>query len=217
MLKKSLDSEEESSSKIVRLQPENEARIWDDFINGDDAAVSFIYRKYAGMLYNYGRQFAEDELVRDCVQDLFFDLIRSRKRLGKVLSVKAYLYSSLRRKIARKLKKGRFEIEENLLDEKAKFYMSIASDGTTPMDSFISKRLEILKDACNGLSTRQREAIMLYYFEELSYREIADIFGMKKVASARILMYRALDALKGILGNIKDELLIVYLGYLCIR
>lgn len=196
-------------SKVISLEVKDEAIVWAKFIKGDDSAISYIYRSYANILFNYGRQFAEEELVQDCIQDLFFDLIRTRKKLGPIVSVKAYLFSSLRRKIVRKLKQKRLEIEENKLDSTTRFKVAISSDGTTPLDNFALNKLELLKTACNSLPSKQREAIMLYYYEKLSYKEIAEIFEMSKVSSARILIYRALDSLKKLLDNVKEDLLLL--------
>ncbi len=200
---------------ILYLEPRDEEKIWDKFLTGDDAALSYIYQNYAKSLFNYGRHFADTEVVEDCIQDLFFDLIKSRKKIGKIISVKAYLFTSLRRKIFRKVKKSKNELSEARLDENAQFRISIASDGATPLDNLTKESLVLLRDACNALPAKQREIIMLYYYEELSYKEIAAIFGMGRVSSARILLYRALDSLNKLLVNVKQDLLVLFLGYLC--
>ena len=209
--------EERKAKEVTLLKTKDEAGIWNDFLSGDDSALSYIYRCYANSLFNYGKQFADTEVVQDCIQDLFYDLIKSRKKLAKGVSIKAYLFSSLRRKIVRQLKEASYEIRENKLDNKTKFRISIASDHTTPFDNFTTRRLEILKNTCNSLPPKQREAILLFYFEKLSYNEIADIFGMSKVSSARILIYRALDSLKRMLGNTKGDLLAFYLSLFCLN
>jgi len=67
----------------------------------------------------------------------------------------------------------------------------------------ISKELQeedvlIIRDKLNSLPRNQREAIYLYFYEGLGYKEIASILDIK-VHSARILTYRAL-------GNLESEL-----------
>lgn len=210
----SSEDRDKANSTLFSLRSKDETSIWNDFLQGDDASLSYIYRNYANKLYNYGRQFADADLVQDCIQDLFFDLIKSRNRLGQIQSVKAYLFSSLRRKIVRKLKRNNHEVGHSKLDEHTKFRVSFISDDSIPPDQFVENRLHILRQACNTLPPRQREAIMLYYYEQLSYKEIAEVMNIGKVSSARILVYRALDALKSLLGGLKDELLIFYLACL---
>lgn len=208
----STDPMRDDAQSLMSLASNDEAAIWEKFIKGDDSALSYIYRSYVNTLYNYGRQFAEEEMVQDCIQDLFFDLINARKKLSHIVSFKAYLFAILRRKIVKQIKQKGREIEESKLDSASKFRISISSDGSTPIDEITSNKLELLKEACNALPTKQREAIILYYYEKLSYKEIAEIFGMGKVTSARILIYRALDTLKKLLENVKEDLLILILG-----
>ncbi|MDN5214354.1 sigma-70 family RNA polymerase sigma factor [Fulvivirgaceae bacterium BMA12] len=208
------EDHDKTNSSLFSLGGKEEASIWRDFLKGDEASLSYLYRSYANKLYNYGRQFADEDLVQDCIQDLFFDLIKTRNKLSQTQSVKAYLFSSLRRKIVRKLKKNSREVRESKLNEYSQFRTSIVSDNSTPLDQFTENRLHILRKACNTLPPRQREAIMLYYYEQLSYNEIAEVMSIRKVTSVRILVYRALDSLKDLLGGVKDELLIFYLAWL---
>lgn len=188
----------------------DEQQIWMNFLCGDDSALSYVYRSYADTLYNYGRQFAEAELVQDAIQDTFFDLIKYRGKLGQVQSIKGYLFACLRRKIVKKIKRNKTEIFESDMEGIAKFQVSIAAEEVFMINDDILVKLDLLKKACNELSAKQREAIMLYYYEKLSYQEVADIMGMSRVSSARILIYRALDTLKLLLSNVKDEILILF-------
>lgn len=190
--------------------PADEQQLWMNFLCGDDSALSYVYRSYADALYNYGRQFAEAQLVQDAIQDAFFDLIRYRGKLGQVQSIKGYLFACVRRKIVRKIKRNKLEIFESDLEGIAKFHLSISTEDVLMINDDILVKVDILKKACNALSAKQREAIMLYYYEKLSYQEIANIMGMSRVSSARILVYRALDALKLLLANVKDEIFILF-------
>lgn len=49
--------------------------------------------------------------------------------------------------------------------------------------------VERVKEAIRGLPPREREALMMRYFQRLSDREIAETMGIREV-SARALMYR---------------------------
>ena len=54
-----------------------------------------------------------------------------------------------------------------------------------------------LNTAINKLPKRQREAIYYFFYENFSYQEIASLMGMSKVKSARSLIYKAIDSLRG--------------------
>jgi len=61
----------------------NDTQLWEDFKKGEKYALTQIYYRYADSLFRYGKKFSsDDELVKDAIQDLFFDLIRTRAKLG---------------------------------------------------------------------------------------------------------------------------------------
>jgi RNA polymerase sigma factor (sigma-70 family) len=190
------------------LENIDEKAIWDDFLKGNDTALSYIYRNYAQKLFNYGSQFTKSEIVLDCIQDLFYDLIKTRAKLSSCNSMAAYLYSSLRRKIFRSIKKLDKEVRSCSLNNEDAFRIDLDSDNNTA-DDVISEKLKIIEGACNMLPPRQREIILLYYYEQLSYKEIMDVMKIAKISSARILVHRALQSLRELLTRKKTELLIL--------
>ena len=68
-------------------------------------------------------------------------------------------------------------------------------------DIYIKNQLEeeeiiALKKALASLELKEREAIYYFYYEKLSYEQIAIIFEFSHVSSARRLIYRALGNLR---------------------
>lgn len=174
--------------------PEKDERlIWELFKKGDEQSLIYLYRRYADILFNYGRQFSDrNEYVRDCIQELFYDLIDKRKGLGDVQSVKGYLFASLKRKIFRGLKK-----EEQLSlksDGKSPFEIGFYTESIPLLQTIDKKDYSIIEKQLNTLPALQKEVILLYFYEGLGYSEIAGIMGIK-VKSARALTYRALESL----------------------
>ncbi len=154
-----------------------EIEIWSNLKAGDKKALSYIYTKYFNSLYNYGTRIARNaELAEDCIQELFIEFWNKREALSNVRNIKYYLYKSLRRKIlyklfleARQMEKGdlpSFEIE---LSDKTHFL-------NQQINIEIRNRLTQLVEA---LTPKQKEAIFLIYYDELSYEEAASIMGLK--------------------------------------
>lgn len=83
--------------------------IWQNFIDGDDDALSSIYFEFFDMLLNFGMKYSSDRfLVEDCIQNLFVDLLKNRQTQKKVHNIRFYLIKALRNQIAyeqRKIKK----------------------------------------------------------------------------------------------------------------
>jgi RNA polymerase sigma factor (sigma-70 family) len=57
-----------------------------------------------------------------------------------------------------------------------------------------------LDNAVNQLPAKQRQALLLLYQEELSYREIAQVMNFSDVKTARTLVYKAISNVKSKLG-----------------
>ena len=82
----------------------NDIKLWEDFKKGEKYALSHIYYQYANLLFFYGKKFTtDDELIKDSIQDLFFDLIRTRATLGNTDHIYFYLIKSLRRRLLQSL------------------------------------------------------------------------------------------------------------------
>lgn len=181
--------------------------IWNLFKQGNEQAFNFLYKTYVRQLFKYGCEFTSNrEIVKDQVQDLFIYLRRNRAKLGDAPSIKAYLFKSLRRDIVRELSKGN-RYRNQPLDENQSFDISLSYETKLIHEQLIKEKKECLERAMAKLSTKQREAIILFYYENLSYREIAEVMEMKMIKSARKLIYRAIDTLKGEILPYKSSLI----------
>lgn len=189
----------------VEKESEREGQVWLDFLRGSDVALGDIYRTYSHRLYNYGRQITRDEsLVLDAVQDVFLELIKSREKLGVAVSVKFYLYASFRRCLLRQIKrKGKVLLHEDINDEG--FQIAVDSHHLIAEHVFPSDQKKIIEEMCNKLPPTQREALVLYYFEQMSYKEVAEVMHLSQIKAARNRIYRALDTLARLLLPYKKE------------
>ncbi len=175
---------------------QSEVEIWNAFKDGDEGALIYIYQEYANKMYNYGCQFTrQHEWVSDCIQELFTEMISKRHTLGDAPSIKFYLFKALRRKIVRRLKQEEKYIRDEQYLSSENF--NILKDTSVKFidQEFSDQQKEIISKECNKLPPRQKEALLLYFYEGMSYQEIAQIIGMTRTKSARALIYRAMDSL----------------------
>ncbi|UCS91800.1 sigma-70 family RNA polymerase sigma factor [Echinicola marina] len=190
---------------------EQESGIWREFQQGSELALAKIFKLYAHNLFNYGRQItAHEDLVNDAIQDVFYQLIKSKHKISTANSIKYYLFSSFRRRLMRLLKQKRKMICEENIEKEGQFLMSIDPDYHSIQTMFTLDQKKVLEEACNQLPVRQREILSLYFFEGLSYKEIASVMDFSQVKSARKLLYRALDSLNTRLHKHKDILRILF-------
>lgn len=190
---------------IQTLATQDDQQLWQRLKAGNQTAMSAIFKKYYTDMFRYGCKLVryQEELVRDCIQDLFVEIWDRRKQLGDVINVRSYLLLSLRRSLIRKIEKQRKLISntdpqtEAAFEGKNDFELSIEElliqqEG----DSESNQRLKV---AISKLSKTQKEIIFLRYYNNLDYKEIATITNTR-YQSVRNNMYRALKSLRNIFG-----------------
>lgn len=170
--------------------------VWKRFCTGDHEALNLIYRKHIDDLYHYGMHFCRDsERVKDCLQDLFQCLWLDREHLNtEVNNIRYYLITSLRRRLLRSLEKTRRNYTEALCDTFDFELVSPREDGII-QDEILRQHLKQLNEGIAILTRRQREAIYLRFYQNLSYDEIAKLMTMK-VESVYNVISKAISLLK---------------------
>ncbi len=175
----------------------NEIQLWNSFRSGGDSAFIKIYEKYFPILYSYGHQFTHDtDLIKDSIQEFFIELRSNRSRLGETTSVKAYFFKSMRRRLLRALSKKKHLLYDGHLEKDFDFEISLSWESIVINNQIEAEQRFKLEGAFNKLTKRQKEAIIYFYYEGLSYEEIASIMDLSKVKYARTLVYRSIDKLK---------------------
>jgi RNA polymerase sigma factor (sigma-70 family) len=170
-----------------------DSEIWARFKSGDKKALSHIYTRYFDKLYNYGSRITNDSgLTEDCIQDLFVEFWNKREGLSDVRNIKFYLYKSLRRKIIYKLS----SLHKQQLSDDLKHFEIQLSDKSHYLNQEITKEIQLkLKQLVACLLPKQKEAIFLIYYDELSYEEVAVIMGLK-IKTVYNLVHLAISKLR---------------------
>lgn len=181
---------------------------WASLKQGHPPALESLYRLYASSLYNYGSKFPVDQqLIKECIQELFVNLWTRRTHLGDPVNVKNYLFKAFRLSI---FKKGNI-LQRQVSYEETEHYdfratLNIEEEMIVGENNASVK--ERLEATLQKLSSRQREAIFLKFYEGQSYEEIAEIMDIT-IKGAYKVMARAIDSLRGMLE--KDDFLLLLL------
>ncbi len=177
-------------------QQEIDSVVWSAFKSGDRRAFNFIFQKYVKLLYAYGARITPDQnLVEDCIQDLFVELWQKRQVLSEVVSVKFYLLKSLRRRVIRRLsaEKGIIAREPDEIERHQELDFSV--EFKMIEEQMALEQHDTLLKALSLLTRRQREAIHLKFYEKISYEELAEIMNLE-IKSAYNLVGKAIDTLR---------------------
>lgn len=199
---RSIDQKFAFTSKFTYLfqpmsEPLNKLEVqqWNRLRKGDASALEWLYNQYFKILYNYGMKICgRQRLAEDAIHDLFVDLWRFRSNLSTTTSVRFYLYRAMRRKLMR-AQSARIVFSDE--DEHLDHYLPavrcmeddlIESERHTQQSGYLKKLLQ-------DLSPRQYEALVLRFYDELSFDEIGGILNVN-AQSARNLVQRGLSQLR---------------------
>ena len=172
--------------------------LWKQLKDGNKSALERIYSTYISSLLKYGRKFSRnDQVIEDCIQDLFIELWKNREGLGMTDSIQRYLLVALRRKVIRQMDKSKKRVSDTEPTE-LDFEVVIAVDQKLIALELSEERAAQVKAAMENLSKRQKEVIYLKYVSGLDYEDIGEIMDLN-YQSVRNLVSNALKKLKGTL------------------
>lgn len=179
------------TNNIENYTLKSDSVLWKEFLQGDIVAYEHIYRTYLPTLYNYGCKICpEESVVLDSIQELFITLLEKRTNLSETDSIKFYLLKSLKTTLIRTLENQKKRKDK---ENKAAFEVSFYFDDNCD-NSIQEGQIEKLKQALGGLSPRQKEAITLRFYDNLSFDEIGEIMNIE-VSSVYKILYKAIDNL----------------------
>jgi len=188
-----------------------DSEIWQRFRKGDEMAFSYIFDTYHLQLFEYGQRFSSDEdLVRDSIQDLFFELARKRNKLSPTNNILFYLLKSLRLKIFNNIQKNKNEnskISENM---EIGFHLYYSTEVESEEKELNMKRVA---EAINQLPPRQKETIFLKFYKNLSNSEVAEIMQLNYQSVSNNIQ-KAIQRLKVILESDPESIILFFQTYI---
>ncbi|MBX2924016.1 MAG: sigma-70 family RNA polymerase sigma factor [Chitinophagaceae bacterium] len=173
--------------------------VWIDFKNGDRSAFALLYLRYYKILIHTGTGICDDkDLILDCIQDLFVELWKNKSGLGQPQSVKAYLTRSLQRKILRQLKRIRSGLYHCQVETVPDTQTVQCVELKMIAEQFGKEQKSQVRKAITLLTRRQKEAVYLRFYANLSYAEIA---GKMSISTDSIY-----NLISKAMGNMQQEL-----------
>lgn len=182
--------------------------LWKRVKAGETQAFHELYMQFADVLFSFGSIYSKDqELVKDCIHDLFFDLYKYRKNLADNDHIRNYLFKSLKRKI-QSPQSGKLKLVfTNTFQEENEQKQSLSESEDIENQE---ENIENIRNAMGKLSDRQQEALNLRFQVGLPYTEVARILDIS-VESVRTLVYRSVKTIREELKLNNNALILFYL------
>lgn len=183
----------------VESSNRSDLELWQAFLAGNKSAFINIYETYFDSLFSYGTRITpNEELVKDSIHDVFFDLRKNSKNIGGTNHIKFYLFKCLKRRLLKELKG--WVGKRGSLDDHTPFEITFSYEQVLINGQMDTEQTAKIKNAIEELSPRKREAVYYIFFEGLNYKEVKELMGLSSAKSARDLVYKALRTLRNSLG-----------------
>jgi len=157
------------------------------YAKGDEAAFREIVNRYKNGLYAFLKQFLNrSDLVDDVFQETFLQLFASRKSFDPNRPLRPWLFTIAANKAKDALRKSQrtaavpigtlTESEEMSFDE---MLNALSSDAAVPYDDVErSETVSLVNEVIAGMPDNLREILALAYFQQVSYKQMADILSI---------------------------------------
>ncbi|PGC25648.1 RNA polymerase subunit sigma-70 [Bacillus pseudomycoides] len=160
---------------------------------GNKEAFNQLLQPYIQKAYRTSYLILNDKgLAEDAVQESLIQTYQSIKRFNEnIASFKTWFHQILIHTTLKQKRKKRFAF----LQIETWFYIK---DARTPEGNFlVQEETEIIMDAVRKLSMKHQVVIILFYYQELSILEIAQVLDIKK-GKVKSRLYQARGKLRKI-------------------
>lgn len=175
-------------------------------LSGDDQASLALIKKYQNLVYGLAwRMLGNEEDVKDAAQEIFLNMLGALPQFRGDCAFSTWLYRIAMNGCISKSKqrKRQFDAEVLLNDETE----SLLEDRPSSLRCLEQKERDMqLHQAVDKLAEPYRAVIVLHYFQELAYDEIAQILQIP-MGTVKVRLYRAKILLQRKLGvqRIKED------------
>jgi|SRR5215813_320444 len=157
-----------------------------------DPEFEKLVRLYYRDLYRFGFSLTGSEIdTSDLTQETFYIWANKRHQLRNPTNVKSWLFTTLYREFL-KICRYRQHVAHEPLSESAQDLPHISADMVNRIDA------QTLLDFLGQIDERYRAPLVLYYLEDLSYKQIGDLLAVplgtvqSRIARAKIRLFQLL-------------------------
>jgi RNA polymerase sigma-70 factor, ECF subfamily len=169
---------------------------------GDDSAFDFLVQKYRRPIINFMYRMAHNTAVaEDLAQEVFLRVYRSRSSYEASAKFTTWLYRIATNLGMNYSRDTRHERPENIMnldapDEETGQAPDLA-DKTPSVEEEIMRRerLRAIRQKVEALPERQKMAVLMHKYQQMDYRQIADVLKLSESAT-KSLLFRAYETLR---------------------
>ena len=189
-------------SALAGAQGTSDAEIMLRVKAGDQPAFDYLVQKYRRPLVSFMYRMARNAAVaEDLAQEVFLRVYRSRESYEASAKFTTWLYriaTNLAVNHARDTRHERPEVVVSLdePDEATGMTMDLADGEITAEQAMLRReRLMGIRRKIEALPERQRLAVVMHKYQQMDYRQIAEVLQLSESAT-KSLLFRAYETLR---------------------
>jgi RNA polymerase sigma factor (sigma-70 family) len=162
---------------------------------GDLDKMGLLFDRYNRPLFGYlfhstGHRLESEDLV----QTVFYRMLKYRQSFSETGEFRAWMYQLARNALIDSAKKRSRTVYEEDIATASELYQK---NENLEENLHENEAAQLLQKALNKLPDDQRELLLLSKFQELPYREIAEIMGTSE-GNIKVKIHRAINELRSI-------------------
>lgn len=168
---------------------------------GEPGAFDALIARWHGPLWSYARRVTgADDAADDVVQEVWMQIVRGLPRLKAPASLRAWMFGIARRRLMDRLR--RQYAAPHFADTDLDVFQ--APDNAAIDEVQLVGELEQMHDALATLPAVERDTLALFYLQELSLQEMADVLGVP-IGTIKSRLFRARNQLRARLNLTRTE------------
>ena len=177
-------------------------KLMTDYVEGDEYALRILVERWERKVFAFlVRILGSPEEAEDLCQDTFIKLIKAASRYQSDGKFQSWLFRIAGNQARSRLRRRKILRWLPLTNE----YDNAPIQGPDVLDTLVGREeRQSVQKAIGRLPERQRQAIILKQYQEMSYQEISEAMDTS-VSSVQMLLHRAMTALRKDLASRRDK------------
>lgn len=177
---------------ILNTQTDEEIVI--EIKKGDKEKFGILINRYVEKLKRYARKFIQDKVdIEDLVQDVFIKAYQNIQSFDESRKFSPWIYRIAHNEFVNQIRK---KITQKILPIDFDTFFShpeALEKADTDTEAFFTEK--ILEEYLNKLDPKYREVLVLYFYEEMDYKQIGEVLAIP-VSTVGVRIIRAKEKLK---------------------
>ena len=169
---------------------------------GNESAFAYLVHKYRRQMVSFMYRMCHNPATaEELAQEVFLRVYRSRESYEASAKFNTWLYRIATNLAVNHARDTRHERPENTVrldepDRETGTTPDLADDSLTAEQQLLRReRWAVIRQKVQGLPERQRLAVIMHKYQQMDYREIADVMKLSESAT-KSLLFRAYETLR---------------------